>query len=207
VGEFLEIRPSHGEFHICVGEFLTYGWANFQGRFWVGDFSHVGGRISHTLVGELSGSILGGRIFHISKIVGEFSHVGGRISHTWVGEFSGFSHTFGRIIRVDFGWANFSHLKNSGRISHTWVGEFSGSILGVGDFFTSQKQWAIFFDGRFFHISKTVGEFFTRGWANFSQLGGRFFRVNFVWAIFLHLKNSGRFSHILLRKTRIGDRF
>ena len=48
-----------------------------------------------------------------------------------------------------------------------------------------------------------MGDFFTLGWANFSHLGGRIFRVNFVWAIFSHLKNSGRFSHILLRKTRI----
>jgi len=151
VGEFLEIRPSHGEFHICVGEFLTYGWANFQGRFWVGEFSHVGGRISHTLMGELSGSSFFGRIFHISKIVGEFSHVGGRICHTLVGEFSGsilggrifhvstivgefshvggrisdtlvgeFSESGGRIFRVDFGWANFSHLNNSGRIFTCW---------------------------------------------------------------------------------------
>jgi len=97
-----------------VGEFLTYGWANFQGRFWVGEFSHVGGRISHTLMGELSGSSFFGRIFHISKIVGEFSHVGGRICHTWLGEFSG-SIFDGRYLYIskivgDFftrGWANF----------------------------------------------------------------------------------------------------
>ena len=72
--------------------------------------------------------------------------------------------------------AIFSHM--GGRISHTWVGDFPGSIL----------------DGRFFHISKIVGDFFTRGWANFSHMGGRFFRVNFGWAIFTYPKNSGRFS-------------
>jgi len=192
VGEFLEIRPSHGEFHICVGEFLTYGWANFQGRFWVGEFSHVGGRISHTLMGELSGSRFFGRIFHISTIVGEFSHVGGRISDTLVGEFS---ESGGRIFRVDFGWANFSHLNNSGRIfTRRWAnfqGQFwgwaifshlknSGRFFSMGDFSTSQKQWANFSHeggrishswvgefsgsilcGRFFYISKIVGDFLT----------------------------------------------
>ena len=124
-----------------MGEFLTYGWANFQGRFWVGEFSHVGGRISHTLMGELSGSSFFGRIFHISKIVGEFSDVGGRICHMWVGEFSGFSHTFGRIFRVDFGWANFSHLNNSGRIFTRRWANFSHS---GGRIFRVDFGWANF---------------------------------------------------------------
>ena len=171
MGEFLEIRPSHGEFHICVGEFLTYGWANFQGRFWVGEFSHVGGRISHTLMGELSWSIFFGRIFHISRIVGEFSHVGGRICHTSVGEFSG-SISGGRIFHVSTIVGEFSHV--GGRISDTLVGEFSES---AGRIFRVDFGWA-----NFSHLNNS-GRIFTRRWANLSHVGGRIFRVlTHFWA-------------------------
>ena len=104
-------------------------------------FSHMCGRISHTWVGEFSGSILGGRFFHISKIVGDF------FTRGW----ANFSHLAGRIFRVNFRWAIFIHLRNSGRFFHTSVGEFltlgwanfQGQFC-VGDFFTSQKEWAIF---------------------------------------------------------------
>ena len=163
------------------------------------------GRISYIWVGEFSGSILGGRFF--TRWWANFSHTGGRIIRVDFGwanfshlknsgriftrRWANLSHVGGRIFRVNFRWAIFPHLKNSGRIFHvdgrisdTWVGEFAGSI----------------FDGRFFHISKIVGDFFTRGWANFSHLAGRIFRVNFRWAIFIHLKNSGRFFH-----TRVGE--
>ena len=77
-----------------------------------------------------------------------------------------------------------------GRISHTWVGDFSGSIV----------------DGRFNHISETVGEFLSHGWANFSRMCARFFGVNFGWAIFSYLKNSGRISHTWVGEFLTGGR-
>ena len=105
-----------------------------------------------------------------------------------MGEFSGFSHTGGRIIRVDFGWANFSHLKNSGRIfTRRWA---NFSHIG-GRIFRVDFGWANFShlknSGRIF---TSVGEFVTRGWANFqgshtllgelsvSILGGRIFHIS-----------------------------
>ena len=175
MGEFLEIRPQ-------VTANFTYVWANFLhmgGRifrvdFWVGEFSHVGGRISHTLMGELSGSSFFGRIFHISKIVGEFSHVGGRICHTLVGEFSG-SILGGRIFHISTIVGEFSHV--GGRISDTLVGEFSES---GGRIFRVDFGWA-----NFSHLNNS-GRIFTCWWANFWHFGGRMFRVG--WANF-----QGRF--------------
>ena len=96
----------------------------------------MGGRFSHTWVGDFSGSILDGRFWHISKIVSDF------LTHGWMN----FSHMGGRFFGVNFGWASFSHLKNNGRFFHTWLGDFLTHGWAIfqgqfwmGDFFTSQK--------------------------------------------------------------------
>jgi len=174
---------------------------------WSGRISYWCGRMDF---GWANGIILGewnfhsptsGRIFGNSPKSRRISHMCGRISYIWVGEFSGsilggriftrrwanFSHTGGRIIRVDFGWANFSHLKNSGRIfTRRWA---NLSHVG-GRIFRVNFRWAIFIhlknSGRFFHTR--VGEFLTHEWANFQ---GQFWvgeccTSQKQWAIFTH---------------------
>ena len=132
-----------GEWHNCgrMKFSLAHKWANFWKFAQVtAIFTYVWANFSH----------MGGRIFRVDFGWAIFSHLknsGRFFTRRW----ANFSHMGGRIFRVNFGWAIFSHLKNSGRFFHTSVGEFLtrgwANFQGqfwVGEFFTSQKQWAIF---------------------------------------------------------------